>query len=52
MHSWIGLWDRQRDLRVMRLSESLVLHAQSEEQVFYPAAVLVGDLVRARLSLR
>jgi hypothetical protein len=38
------------NVRVVRLAESLVLHAQSEEQVFYPAAVLVGDLVRARLS--
>jgi hypothetical protein len=31
-----------------RLAEQLKLHAQSEEDLFYPAAVLVGDLVRAR----
>ncbi len=33
---------------VERLAETLKLHAQSEEEVFYPAALLVGDLVRAR----
>jgi hypothetical protein len=30
------------------LAEELGLHAQSEEELFYPAAVLVGDLIRAR----
>lgn len=34
---------------VIELAESLRLHAQSEEELFYPAAVLVGDVVRARL---
>ena len=32
------------------LAEQLALHAQSEEELFCPAAVLVGDLVRARLD--
>ena len=36
------------DTAVARLAEQLELHAQSEEELFYPAAVLVGDLVRAR----
>ena len=31
-----------------RLAEMLKVHAQSEEEVFYPAALLVGDVVRAR----
>lgn len=30
------------------LAEKLALHAQTEEEVLYPAAVLVGDLLRAR----
>src|SRR6185295_8895647 len=33
---------------VMRLAEQLTLHAKSEEELFYPAAVLVGDIVKAR----
>jgi hypothetical protein len=35
---------------VERLAEQLKLHAQSEEELFYPAALLVGDLVRARTA--
>ena len=31
------------------LAEQLALHARSEEEVLYPAAVLVGEVVRARL---
>ncbi|HEX5177174.1 MAG TPA: hemerythrin domain-containing protein, partial [Chthoniobacteraceae bacterium] len=31
---------------VERLAETLKVHAQSEEEVSYPAALLVGDLVR------
>ncbi|MCE8002887.1 hemerythrin domain-containing protein [Billgrantia ethanolica] len=32
-----------------RLAEQLALHAQTEEQVLYPAAILVGDIIRPRL---
>lgn len=35
---------------VAGLAEKLALHAQSEEEMFYPAAVLVGDLVKARAA--
>jgi len=37
-----------RNTAVARLAEQLALHAKSEEEMFYPAAVLVGDIVRAR----
>ena len=40
----------ERNTPVTRLAEQLALHAKSEEEMFYPAAVLVGDLVRARLG--
>lgn len=32
-----------------RLAEQLALHAQTEEEVLYPAAILVGDILRARM---
>ena len=35
---------------VARFTEALVLHARSEEELFYPAALLVGDVVRMRLG--
>ncbi len=31
-----------------RLAEQLSLHAQTEEQVLYPAALLVGDILGTR----
>lgn len=31
-----------------QLAEQLALHAQTEEEVLYPAALLVGDLIRMR----
>jgi hypothetical protein len=40
------------DGEVAQLAEKLALHARFEEEMFYPAAVLVGDLVRARLGGR
>jgi hypothetical protein len=33
---------------VERLARELSSHAESEEEVFYPAALLVGEVVRAR----
>ena len=33
-----------------RFAEKLRLHAETEEQVLYPAAILVGERVRARLG--
>lgn len=35
-----------------QLTEQLALHAQTEEEVLYPAAVLVGELIRARMAAR
>jgi iron-sulfur cluster repair protein YtfE (RIC family) len=32
------------------LADELARHAQTEEEVLYPAALLVGDLIRARTS--
>jgi len=38
------------DAEVEELARKLQLHARSEEEIFYPAAVLVGELVRSRLG--
>ncbi len=34
--------------RYEQLAEQLALHAQTEEEVLYPAAILVGEIIRAR----
>ena len=36
----------------VELADELALHARTEEEVLYPAALLVGDLLRARLLRR
>ena len=38
------------DSAAARVAEQLLVHAQNEEEVMYPAALLVGDIVRARLK--
>ena len=38
------------NIRVVRLARQLALHARSEEELLYPMAVLVGDLVRLRTN--
>lgn len=40
----------RRNVAVAQLADKLALHAQSEEEIFYPAAMLVGDLVRSHLQ--
>jgi hypothetical protein len=35
---------------IVRFAEKLILHAQTEEQVMYPAALLVGRFVRQQLT--
>jgi len=31
-------------------SEKLILHAQTEEEVMYPAAILVGEYIKLKLQ--
>ena len=42
----------ERTTKFQQLAEDLARHAQLEEDVMYPAAVLVGDLLRARQAGR
>ena len=37
-----------RRSQYVQLADDLALHARTEEEVFYPAAILVGDIIRAR----
>lgn len=33
-----------------QVAEKLILHAQSEEEVAYPTAILIGEYVRLKLK--
>lgn len=39
-----------KNVRAESLAEELALHASTEEEVLYPAAILVGEVIRARLA--
>jgi hypothetical protein len=39
---------QERHAEGQAFAAALALHAQTEEEVLYPAAILVGDLIRAR----
>ena len=41
-----------RDTTAERLATQLALHAQNEEEVLYPAAILVGELLRAKARMK
>lgn len=41
---------REGQTSAAHLAEQLLRHAQNEEQVTYPAAILVGEVVRARAA--
>ena len=44
--------EREKHAKALAFADKLALHAQTEEEVLYPAAILVGDLVRARARSR
>jgi hypothetical protein len=33
-------------------AEALAAHAQTEEEILYPAAILVGDIIRTRMAVK
>jgi len=40
----------ERQPKFEQLARKIILHAQTEEEVMYPASLLVGELVKARLK--
>ena len=43
---------REGNRQVAQFAEKLKLHAQTEERVLYPAAIVLGDYLRLRLNKR
>jgi ribosomal protein S7 len=42
--------EQENKLEHARFAEKLILHAQNEEEVLYPAAILVGEYLKLRLG--
>jgi hypothetical protein len=41
---------REGKLEAVRFSEKLAMHAQTEEEVLYPASILVGEYLKSKLN--
>ena len=41
---------KERKLEYVRFAERLTLHAQTEEEVYYPAAILIGEYLKLKLA--
>ena len=50
LQALVGAAKEEGELEYVRFAEKLMLHAETEEDVLYPAAILVGDYVRAKLG--
>jgi hypothetical protein len=41
---------KEKKLEYLRFADRLTLHAQAEEELYYPAAILVGEYVKLKLG--
>ena len=41
---------KERKLKYVRFADRLTLHAQIEEEVYYPAAILIGEYLKLKLA--
>lgn len=41
---------KERKLEYVRFAERLTLHAQTEEDIYYPAAILIGEHLKLKLA--
>jgi hemerythrin superfamily protein len=46
----IAAAEEEKKLEHARFAEKLMLHAQTEEEVLYPAAILVGEYLKLKLK--
>lgn len=42
---------KERKLEYVSFADRLTLHAQTEEEVYYPAAILIGESLKLKLAL-
>jgi hypothetical protein len=40
----------EKKIEYVRFAEKLTLHAQTEEEVLYPAAILIGEHLKLKLG--
>lgn len=50
LNKLIAAAKQENKLEHARFAEKLILHAQNEEEVLYPAAILIGEYLKLRLA--
>jgi hypothetical protein len=50
LKDFVGVTEEEHKPEYGRVTERLILHAQTEEQVLYPASLLIGDYVKLKLK--
>ena len=41
---------KERKLKYVRFADRLTLHAQTEEEIYYPAAILIGEYLKLKFA--
>jgi hemerythrin superfamily protein len=49
LHNLISASKNENKIQYAEFAERLILHAQMEEEVMYPAAILVGEYIKLKL---
>ena len=49
LHNLITASRNENKSQYVEFAEKLMLHAQTEEEVMYPAAILVGEYIKLKL---
>jgi Hemerythrin HHE cation binding domain len=50
LHQLVDAAKRENQMEYARFAEKLILHAQTEEEVFYPTAILIGEYLKLKLD--
>jgi hypothetical protein len=51
LHHLVDAAKRENQMEYARFAEKLLLHAETEEEVFYPTAILLGEYLKLQLDM-
>jgi hypothetical protein len=51
LHQLVDAAQRENQMAYAHFAEKLMLHAQTEEEVFYPTAILIGEYLKLKLDM-
>jgi hypothetical protein len=51
LHQLVDAAKRENQMEYARFAEKLMLHAETEEEVFYPTAILIGEYLKLKLNM-